>query len=103
MSWPTPYLRMRVLGAVQHAPGKTIRDRIKNVADLTFTDEDGKPRTFTWRTISTWLYRYKIDGITGMKNKTRSDSGKTRKITPEECSTRNGKIGHQGSYPSEGR
>lgn len=83
-SRPSPYLRMRVLGAIEHAPGKTIRERIKNTADLTFTDEDGNPVQFTWRTISTWLYRYKKDGITGMKNNPRSDKGTTRKITPEE-------------------
>lgn len=84
MAWPSPYLRMRVLGSIEHAPGKTIRDKIKSVSQLTFTDDDGRPRTFTWRTISTWLYRYKHDGITGMKNRGRRDKGTTRKITPEE-------------------
>ena len=38
----------------------------------------------TWRTIQTWYYRYKNHGITGMTNGSRSDKGKTRKITPEE-------------------
>jgi transposase InsO family protein len=84
MKWPSPYLKMRVLGAIEMAEGKTIRERIQNTAKLTFTDEEGSPRSFTWRTISTWYYRYKNYGITGVTAKDRSDKGKTRKISPEE-------------------
>jgi len=81
---PSSYLRMRVLGALEYAPGATIRERIKNAALNIYTDEEGRPYQFTWRTISTWLYRYKRRGITGVENKKRSDKGVTRKITPEE-------------------
>lgn len=84
MKNPTLYLKMRVLGAIDLAPGNTIVSRIKHVATLPFTDEDGHERRFTWRTISTWLYRYKSTGVTGMKAPARSDKGKTRKTTPEE-------------------
>lgn len=84
MKWPSPYLKMRVLGAVESAEGNTIRDRIKNTTQLTFTDEEGYARQFTWRTISTWYYRYKKYGITGVIAKNRSDKGQTRKISPEE-------------------
>jgi len=84
MKWPSPYLKMRVLGAVENAEGNTIRERIKNTARLSFTDEEGFARTFTWRTISTWYYRYKNHGVTGVIPKSRSDKGQTRKITPEE-------------------
>lgn len=84
MKTPSPYLKMRVLGAVENATGNTIRNRIKNTAKLTFIDEDGHNRRFTWRTISTWYYRYKNHGVTGVTPKRRSDKGKTRKITPEE-------------------
>jgi len=83
MKNPTPYLKMRVLGAIDAAPGNTIRDRIKAVSQMTFTDEQGHPRQFTWRTISTWLCRYQKHGVTVMENKTRSDKGKTRKVGPE--------------------
>ena len=51
---PTPYLKMRVLGAIDMAEGKTIRSRIQAVSRMNFTDEDGHPRQFTWRTIQTW-------------------------------------------------
>ena len=81
---PTTYLKMKVLGAVEFAEGTSIRQRIKTVSEQTFLDEDGHPHQFTWRTISTWLYRYKIDGTTAMINKTRSDKGKTRKVSPEQ-------------------
>ena len=84
MKWPSPYLKMRVLGAIETAEGKTIRARIKNTAKLPFTDEQGGIRTFTWRTISTWYYRYKNHGVTGVSVKDRSDKGKTRKISPEQ-------------------
>jgi transposase InsO family protein len=84
MKYPSAYLKMRVLGAIDTAEGKTRNQRIKNVAALTFTDEDGNPRKFTWRTIQTWYYRYKNHGITGMTPRGRSDRGMPRKITPEE-------------------
>lgn len=81
---PSPYLKMRVLGAIEFAEGKSIRDRIKKISEAVFVDEEGCERRFTWRTVSTWLYRYKIYGITGMQPTGRSDKGKPRKVTPEE-------------------
>ena len=84
MKQPSVYLKMRVLGAIDTAPGRTRHERIHNVAAMTFLDEDGNPRQFTWRTIQTWLYRYKNHGITGMTNRSRKDKGQARKVTPEE-------------------
>lgn len=84
MKHPSAYLRMRVLGAIDLAPGASIRNRIKEVSNAMFTDDDGVQRKFTWRTISTWLYRYKINGITGIQTNARSDKGKTRKVSPEQ-------------------
>ncbi len=84
MKRPSSYLKIRILGAIENAKGKTIVKRIKNTAKLKFVDEEGNARTFTWRTISTWYYRYKAHGITGVALKNRSDKGKTRKISPEE-------------------
>jgi putative transposase len=81
---PTVYLKMRVLGAIDMAEGKTIRDRIKAVSQMTFTDEEGRPRQFTWSTISTWLCRYQKHGVTVMENQPRSDKGKLRKVVPED-------------------
>ena len=84
MKQPSVYLKMRVLGAVDTVEGRTRDQRIKNVATMTFHDEEGNPRQFTWRTVQTWFYRYKNHGITGMTNETRKDKGQTRKVTPEE-------------------
>jgi len=81
---PTVYLKMRVLGAIDMAEGKTIRDRIKAVSQMTFTDEEGQPRQFTWKTISTWLCRYQKHGVTVMENQPRSDKGKIRKVPLED-------------------
>ena len=84
MKQPSVYLKMRVLGAVDTVEGRTRHQRVLNVAAMTFLDEEGNPRQFTWRTIQTWFYRYKNHGITGMTNRPRSDKGQVRKVTPEE-------------------
>ncbi|MCX6916661.1 MAG: DDE-type integrase/transposase/recombinase, partial [Verrucomicrobia bacterium] len=80
---PTVYLKMRVLGAIDMAPGDFIKTRIQAVSQMSFTDEDGNPRQFTWRTIQTWYTRYQKHGVTVMENKSRSDQGKTRKVSLE--------------------
>jgi hypothetical protein len=84
MKQPSVYLKMRVLGAIDTASGRTRHERIQHVAAMTFLDEDGNPRQFTFRTIQTWHYRYKNHGITGMTNQPRQDKGRVRKATPEE-------------------
>jgi transposase InsO family protein len=84
MKQPSVYLKMRVLGAVDTVAGRTRNQRVHQVAAMTFLDEQGQPRQFTWRTIQTWYYRYKNHGITGMTNRSRKDKGQTRKVTPEE-------------------
>jgi len=82
---PPLELRLRVLSAIDYAPGKSIQARIKNVAARTFTDEQtGCEYQFTWRTISTWLYRFKKRGITTLDNKTRADKNSYRKVQPNE-------------------
>ena len=78
---PSFELRLRVLNAVHDAPGDTIRERIKCVANKSFTDAlSEQPYRFTWRTISTWLYRHKKNGIATLENKTRRDKDTTRKV-----------------------
>ncbi len=84
MKNPSIYLKMKVLGAIDIAPGKTRDERVRNVAAMVFLDEEGNQYKFTWRTIQTWHYNYKNHGITGMHGTSRADKGKTRKVTPEE-------------------
>jgi len=84
MKHASTYLKMRVLGALDTAPGRTRHERVHQVAAMTFVDEDGAPRSFTWRTIQTWWYRYKNHGITDMTPQPRSDKGHPRRVTPEE-------------------
>ena len=80
-SKPSFELRLRVLNAVYEAPGATMRQRIKFVAAKTFSDVlTGTHHQFTWRTISTWLYRHKKSGITTLQSKTRSDKNAYRKV-----------------------
>ena len=47
------YLKMRVLGAIESAPGSSIVSRIKHVSEQPFLDEDGLARP-TW-------YLYDLD------------------------------------------
>jgi putative transposase len=84
MKQPSVYLKMRVLGALDTVDGRTRQQRVHNVAAMTFLDEEGNSRQFTWRTIQTWHYRYKNQGVTSMTNRSRKDKGHTRKVTPEE-------------------
>ena len=75
------HIRIRVLSAIDYAPGVTVRDRIKHVSQQSFIDTTTNiSYNFTWRTISTWLYRFKRHGVTTIDNKTRSDKNHYRKI-----------------------
>lgn len=74
-----------VLNSLDYAEGNSIRERIKTVSLRTFTDEmTGSQYRFTWRTISTWLYRFKKQGITTLENKTRADKNTSRKVHANE-------------------
>jgi transposase InsO family protein len=78
---PPLALRLCVLNAVEQAPGRHIRERIKLVAARTFEDVfSGQRYQFTWRTISTWVYRFKKHGVTTLENKSRSDKDRYRKV-----------------------
>lgn len=80
---PNPSLdvRLRVLAAIDVAPGLSIRARIVHVSQQSFIcPQTEYAYRFTWRTISTWYYRYKKDGITTMDNKVRADKNQQRKI-----------------------
>lgn len=78
-------LRLRVLSAIDYAPGDSIQARIKQVATRTFTDQQtGCDYQFTWRTISTWLYRFKKHGMIALDRKTRADKNHYRKIQLNE-------------------
>lgn len=82
---PPLEIRLRVLAAVDYAPGISIRDRIKAVSEQHFVDQHtGHTYHFTWRTISTWLYRYKKKGVTTLEKKTRSDKRTQRKVPVAE-------------------
>jgi len=83
MKRPSAYLKMKVLGAIEFAEGNTVRQRVKAVSEQSFEDEQGHPHRFTWRTISTWLYRYKTQGTTFLQPKKRSDKGLPRKVSSE--------------------
>ncbi|RKY40533.1 MAG: hypothetical protein DRP85_08390 [Candidatus Makaraimicrobium thalassicum] len=81
---PSHYVKMKVLGAIEYAEGNTIRDRIRQVSERTFLDEEGRAFRFTWRTIETWYTRFKKHGVTGMEPQPRRDKGTFRKVPLEK-------------------
>jgi putative transposase len=82
---PPIEIRLRVLSAIDYASGNSIQARIKKVSEQTFKDgQTGCVYQFTWRTISTWLYRFKKHGVTTLDNKTRSDKNSYRKVQVNE-------------------
>ena len=85
MKRPSAYLKMKVLGAIEFAEGNTVRQRVKAVSEQSFEDEQGHPHRFTWRTISTWLYRYKTQGTTFLQPKKRSDKASPGRFRPSIC------------------
>jgi len=82
---PPLELRLRVLSAIDYAPGNSTRERIKSVSERTFVDEPtGHVYQFTWRTIETWCYRFKKHGITTLDKQIRADKNTYRKIQLNE-------------------
>ncbi|WP_143872000.1 hypothetical protein [Catenovulum sediminis] len=85
MPIPSLEVRLRVLAAVDAAQGATVRERIKQVSQQSFTcHQSNHVFKFTWRTISTWVYRYKKYGITTLEKKTRADKNAQRKVQVAE-------------------
>lgn len=79
---PSLEVRLRVLAAIDVAPGVSIRARIIHASKQRFVcPSTNHSYRFTWRTISTWYYRYKKNGITTMDNKVRADKSQQRKIS----------------------
>lgn len=78
------YLKLRVVGAVETVLGTSRVRRIKRVSEMTFRDEDGVPRVFTWRTIQTWVTLHRQGGTEALRNRPRKDKGKHRKVSPED-------------------
>lgn len=78
---PSLEVRLRALAAIDVAPGNSVRARIIHASKQAFVcPQTNHCYRFTWRTVSTWYYRYKKDGITTMENKTRADSHTQRKV-----------------------
>jgi len=75
-------VQMKVLGALENTSGKSMKERYQKVAEMTFTDELGEPKTFTWRTIQTWWYWYRKNGL--ITPQPRADKGFPRKTNPEQ-------------------
>lgn len=96
----SPYLKMRVLSAIDFAPGRTIRARIIATSEQTFVD-DGTAFQFTWRTIQTWYSNFQKHGVTSTAPLQRSDRGRIRKLTPERLAdaVAQARVGFRGKPP----
>ncbi len=83
MKRPSALLKLRVLGEIEFAPGKTMRERIKALSERIYVDEQGRPWRFTWRTIENWWWRYRKHGRTMPQPTARRDKGRLRKVELE--------------------
>lgn len=82
---PPLELRLRVLSAIDYAPGDNIRERIRQVSQRSFVDHtSGHEYRFTWRTIETWRCRFKKHGLATLDKKTRCDKNTYRKVKVNE-------------------
>jgi hypothetical protein len=82
---PSVTLRIQVIVAIDYAQGNSLRERIRTVSKQEFLDpQTGCTHKFTWRTIETWRYLYKKNGVQGLENKSRSDKNKQRKVSIAE-------------------
>mgnify|MGYP003393385284 CR=1 FL=1 len=77
-------LHMKVFAAIDMAPSNSIVERIKLAAERFYEDSTGEKHQFTWRTISTWYYRFKSNKYNGTTIKSRKDKGTTRKVCVEK-------------------
>lgn len=83
MKRPSAHLKLRVLGEIDFAPGKTMRERMRSLSERTFVDEQGHPWRFTWRTIENWWGRYRKHGRNMPQPQARRDKGRLRKVELE--------------------
>ncbi len=83
MKRPSAHLKLRVLGEIEFAPGKTMRERIRSLSERPFIDEQGRPWRFTWRTIENWWGRYRKHGRNMPQPAARRDKGRLRKVELE--------------------
>lgn len=82
---PPLVVRLQVLTAIDYAKGHTIRERVRAVSEKTFVDQQtGRTYQFTWRTIETWLCRYRKHGVTSLDKQSRSDKNTQRKVQVAE-------------------
>lgn len=80
---PSTEIRLFALNSINYAQGDTIQARIRKCAEQCFKDPlTGAEHRFTPKTISTWLYRHKVNGLTTLTSKSRSDKNGRRKIQP---------------------
>lgn len=83
MKRPSAHLKLRVLGEIEFAPGKTMRERIRSLSERVFIDDQGRPWRFTWRTIENWWGRYRKHGRNMPQPAERRDKGRLRKVELE--------------------
>lgn len=86
MKFTPPIVKMKVLAFIDQSPEPCIKRRILKAAEIFFIDE-AEPHEkykFTWRTISTWYYRYKKNGTGALIQKERKDKGTFRKVAPDQ-------------------
>lgn len=62
-----------------------LSERFRELARTIWTLPDGSLRQFAWGTIEDWYYNYKQNGLDGLKDRIRKDSGSFRGLSEKVC------------------
>lgn len=63
----------------------TLQEKFHELAKEIWTLPNGTLRQFAWGTIEDWYYNFKQNGLEGLKDQLRKDSGKFRGLSEEIC------------------
>jgi transposase InsO family protein len=78
--WRATVLGPLVSARLEHGD---VRQFCEEAAARVLERLDGRAEKISWRTIESWYYAHKSDGLEGLKPKGRSDRGQTRAIRPD--------------------
>ena len=64
---------------------RSLNKRFHELAQAIWTLPNGSLRQFAWGTIEDWYYNYKQNGLDGLRDQVRKDSGSFRGLTEKTC------------------
>ena len=77
--------KLSIIGAVVNRKLKRgkLCPLLKDLAEETYIDSDGNPRSFSWRTLESWVYQYQAGEFKALLPKPRKDKGTVKALSDE--------------------